>query len=133
MPKLGKTQTKGGSAKSVKKKNKKGAEVPTEPKEKIIQNDEDTPITPFSEDASGAFDQEDEEENVERMELVMPTPFEDGLVSVAFCNPNVIPKRGGVDVDLLRGFLGYYSTYETYIGGIVSKVSFMKRQGGRLL
>lgn len=80
-------------------------------------------------------DEEQEEQSPEVEEVSQSTvlPFSDGIVASCFENLAVVPRVGGGEVELLRGFLEYFATTESYIGSITNKLSFMKKQGGRLL
>lgn len=61
------------------------------------------------------------------------SPFVDGLVSARLNGLVIIPRVGGEEVELLRGFLRHFSTAAPFAGNIVSKTSFMRKKGGRLL
>lgn len=83
-------------------------------------------VTPIGEEAP--------EEEVKQMPVVeQAIPFSDGITASCLSNLVVISKVGGAEVDLLRSFLKYFATTETFIGAISSKTSFMKRKGGMLL
>lgn len=60
-------------------------------------------------------------------------PFSDGLVAACLKDLVVIPRVGGSEVDLLKGFLKYFATTELFLGSISNRLSFMKKKGGILL
>lgn len=129
MPKLsgGKpSRSKGGKGskpkktpKSSAKKNK--ARVDEQVDEVVVAG-----VTPIGEEAP--------EEEVRKMPVVeQAIPFADGLTAQCLDNLVVISRVGGQEVDLLKSFLKYFATTETFIGTISSKGSFMKRKAGVLL
>ena len=60
-------------------------------------------------------------------------PFADGLISARLNGLVIIPRAGGEEVELLRGFLRHFASAAPFAGNIVSKASFMRKKGGRLL
>lgn len=60
-------------------------------------------------------------------------PFSDGIVASCLKDLVVIPRIGGQEVELLRGFLKYFSSTELFLGSISNRLSFMKKKGGILL
>lgn len=129
MPTVSKKQKKAlADDRKRRKKSKEAAEAAIA--SATIPNDEDLPVDPFTAEDPEEFE---DGESPSAVSFTPPVPFSDGIVHVALKDALAIPRRGGMDVDLLRGFLGYFSTYGTFVGNIFSKVSFMKKQGGRLI
>ena len=79
---------------------------------------------------------EEEDEEVDTpQEIVIEkvTPFSDGLVANCLSGLIVVPRVGGDEVDLFKGFLYYFAITEPFIGAVSNKLSFMKKKGGLLL
>lgn len=68
-----------------------------------------------------------------KAEAPLATPFSDGIVVARLNNLAFVPRSGGDEVDILRSFLKYYSSSTPFVGTISSKLSFMRKKGGRLL
>lgn len=66
-------------------------------------------------------------------ETTPAVPFSDGIVSKCLEDLVAIPRVGGQDVEVLKGFLNYFHLTGTFIGTISTKSSFMKKKGGILL
>ena len=60
-------------------------------------------------------------------------PFSDGIVSIRLKDATVVPRVGGDEVTLLREFLQYYTEENVHVTNIMTRNSFMKKAGGRLL
>lgn len=109
-------------------KGKKGSTSKPKKNTRAKMHDDDMPL-----DASVAPEEEYEEESSNAVIAEMATPFEDGLVHKALSSIPHIPRVGGEETAVLKGFLDLFARTETFIGAIYSKTSFMKKTGGRLL
>lgn len=132
MPKLSK---KAGSAKT--KKRDKSRKQKTE---ELLEaapildeslDDESIEDSPLDSDTMAEVAPGVLEEPVEKVKL--PEPFSDGIVSSCLDGLVTVVRVGGQEVLLLSSFLQYFATTGSYIGAIVTKWSFMKKKGGRLL
>lgn len=76
-----------------------------------------------------------EEENTDTNQnsIEVAAPFSDGIVSAKFQAFPTTSRSADAEVELLKSFLSYFSVTTPFIGTIDSKISFMKKKGGRLL
>ena len=116
--------------KSRKKKNKR-SEEDSDPvvTGKMDPND----IDDDDDDDSIVLESDDGGRNRNGNSNKLAIPFSDGIVASCLNDLIVAPRIESDEVELLREFLIYYASTETFIGTISNKMSFMKKQGGLLL
>lgn len=119
MPALGKNSKSGGQTKisaKAKSKKKTTTKVPVTEKEAPKKKKK----------------KQEQVKEVHPEQTAVP-PFSDGVVSAKFCTVPSVLHAGGPEVEMLRAAMHYFTVTEPFIGTINTKVSFMKKKGGRLL